>query len=132
MHPHRIRALLSYERFRAVLRFAPRLLERGASSFVTLLLAADAAFFKALRFMTADAAPTTSVPAITGMSFRMLISPPDLLLRWPRPGSDKTRLPRRANAALNQRPRREGVPMQRKAMLSQGYDPNAGEKRNSR
>lgn len=51
---------LSYERFRAVFRFAPDLLrcERGASNFVTLLRAADAAFFKVLRFMTTDAAPT--------------------------------------------------------------------------
>ena len=47
-------------RFRAVLRFA-----RGATNFVTLLRAADAAFFNSLRFTTiVVAAPTTNALAI--------------------------------------------------------------------
>ena len=67
-----LKSCLIYERFRAVLRFVPR---PFASNFVTLLRAANAAFFKALRFMTTDVvAPAISAPAIAGMrAFRMLI-----------------------------------------------------------
>jgi hypothetical protein len=73
-------------RFRAVLRFAARLFDRGATNVETLLRAANAAFFKALRFTTADvAAPTTSAPARAGISFCMLISPPDSLRRMAPP-----------------------------------------------
>jgi hypothetical protein len=91
----------SYENHR--LRFA-----RGATNFVTLLLAADAALPKALRFMTADAAAALAIsaPTIAGMSFCMLISPPDPLLRMAPPlvGKDGTTTTSTTNAALKSTP----------------------------
>jgi hypothetical protein len=96
----------NYENHR--LRFA-----RGATNFVTLLLTADAALPKALRFITADAAAAlaTSAPTIAGMSFCILISPPVISPphRWlrmapPLVGKDGTTTTSTTIAALKSTP----------------------------